>query len=228
MGPRRHPRQLALTFATWGGRRRGAGRKPKGDRPGVSHHGRSPLSASQPVHVTIRLLDIGGLRTGARFRVVRHALALGAERPSFRLVQFSVMSNHLHLICEADSRATLSRGLQGLLIRIAKALNRHLGRSGRVFADRYHDRTLRTPSEVRAALAYVLNNARRHATEAGRRFPRGWVDPCSSASEFTGWSRRITHWVRLDRDGPLPRARTWLLRQGWKRAGPLDIDRVPG
>ena len=39
-----------------------------------------------------------------------------------RIVQFSVQGNHLHLIVEADSSTALSRGMQGLCIRLAKAL----------------------------------------------------------------------------------------------------------
>jgi hypothetical protein len=133
------------------------------------------------------------------------------------VVEFSVMSNHLHLICEADDRNALARGLQGLFIRIARRLNRHLGRRGRLFADRYHDRVLKTPREVRSALAYVLNNARRHAAQRGRFYARDWLDLCSSAPEFFGL---IKPW--------LPRARSWLLGTGWKRAGPVSMCEVPG
>ena len=65
------------------------------------------------------------------------------------------------------NQARLEVGMQGLAIRIARGLNRLWGRKGKVFADRYHDRVLRTPREVRNALAYVLNNARRHAVRCG-------------------------------------------------------------
>ena len=68
------------------------------------------------------------------YRVVRGALDRGAARFGFRLIEFSVQSNHLHLLCEARDRRALARGLQGLLIRIARGLNRLLGRRGRVFA----------------------------------------------------------------------------------------------
>jgi hypothetical protein len=132
-------------------------------------------------------------------------------------VEFTVMSNHVHLICEASDRSTLARGLQGLLIRIAKRLNRHLGRRGKVFADRYHDRVLRTPQQVRDALAYVLLNARRHAAQRGRRYRSMWVDPCSSARAFFGVVEQT-----------LPKARSWLLSAGWRRAGPVRMDEVPG
>ena len=119
----------------------------------------------------------------------------------------------------------LSRGLQGLFIRVAKALNRELGRRGKVFADRYHDRLLRSPGQVRNALAYVLNNYRRHSR---RSLARGWLDPCSSAADFKGWTGKTLPVKRRTDDPPLPRARTWLLRAGWRRAGPFPVDAVPG
>ena len=138
------------------------------------------------------------------------------------------MRNHLHLLCEADSRATLARGMQGLLIRIARALNRALGRRGPVFRDRYHDRVLKTPREVRNALAYVLNNARRHAAQSGRAMSPGWLDPYSSAAQFHGWAgtRHPPH--PRHRERATPAACTWLLRHGWERAGPIRVDEVPG
>ena len=48
------------------------------------------------------------------------AFAGGCERTGFRLVHFSVQSNHVHLIAEGDCRTSLTRGLQGLAIRMAR------------------------------------------------------------------------------------------------------------
>lgn len=111
-----------------------------------------------------------------------------------------------------------------MAIRCARALNRVSGRAGRVFADRYHARILRTPLEVRRALAYVLNNARRHAL-VGPKIGAGWLDPYSSAGGFDGWGGGPT---RIVHDAPVSRARTWLLRIGWRRHGLLDPSFVPG
>jgi len=114
------------------------------------------------------------LRTDRLFGAVRGGLAAGS-RGGLRILEFSVQSNHLHLIVEADDGRALSRGIQGLAIRLAKAVNRILGRRGRVWGDRYHVRALKTPSEVRNALIYVLQNWRKHLPGF-----RGF-DPCSSA-----------------------------------------------
>jgi hypothetical protein len=143
----------------------------------------------------------------------------GKEKAGFRLVHFTVQGNHLHLICEAKDRERLARGLQGLAIRVAKRLNAKLGRRGKLFAQRYHARILRTPTEVRNALVYVLNNARRHDPSVAW----DWVDPLSSAGFFDGW--RIPHHDVAARDGPAP-ANTWLLTTGWRFRGLIAFDEI--
>src|SRR5207249_5379538 len=113
-------------------------------------------------HVTVRAWHgLPSLRTDTLFPAVPRGLAQ-ASRGGLRVLQFSVQRDHVHLLVEAADMRGLSRGLQGLAIRIAKAVNRVLGRRGRVWGDRYHARALRTPREVRNALVYVLQNWRKH------------------------------------------------------------------
>ncbi|HVS10647.1 MAG TPA: transposase [Planctomycetota bacterium] len=213
-------RQGELPFKTRGGPRPGAGRKPQGERACVSHHGRVAFAKAHPVHVTARLrAGLPSLRRKEAHRAILRAFEAGAERNGFRLTQYSVQSSHLHLIIEAPNRLALTRGMQGLLIRVARALNRAWRREGSVFSDRYHDRILRSPKEVRIALAYVLNNAKRHGIyEAG-------VDPFSSGRWFDGW-REAKPSVSVR--SILPKARTWLLTLGWRRWGLISLETVPG
>jgi REP element-mobilizing transposase RayT len=75
-----------------------------------------------------------------------------------RLIEFSVMGNHLHLIVESDD----SRAMQGRNIRIAKALNRMMGPKGRVFADRFHS-SLLTKSDAARECDRVRSWQRREA-----------------------------------------------------------------
>ena len=132
-------------------------------------------------------------------------LGIGGDRFDVRVIQFSVQGNHIHLLVEAPNRRALARAIQGFSIRVAKGLNRMMGRKGRVFDDRYHARMLRTPTEVRHTIHYVLENARKHAAQRGETYAPGYVDPYSSAGAP---------------DLALPPAQTWLLRVGGKRAGP--------
>jgi hypothetical protein len=52
--------------------------------------------------------------------------------------------------------------MQGLGVRIARRLNRVMGRTGRVMSDRYHAHLLKTPAEVKAARVYLAGNAAKH------------------------------------------------------------------
>ena len=217
-------RQRELAFPNgWGGKRCGAGRKPKGGRAGVSHAKRETLAARFPVHVTVRLeRGLPSLRRKEAYRVLKGAFGAGSVRFGFRLIEYAVLSNHLHFIAESSDEHSLARGMQGLSVRIARALNRLWQRVGRVFADRYHARILRTPREVRNALVYVLHNARKHGVWTSR-----GADPFSSGETFEGWKeergRREANETGETSNGRatglLGRARTRLLSAGWKRHG---------
>lgn len=171
------------------------------------------------MHVTLKLVGgLPSLRHGRAHSVVIAAFAAMRDRgeDAFRLVHYSVQSNHVHLVCEASDRSELSRAMQSLAVRIAKRLNSLWQRAGQLFADRYHDHILRTPREVRNTLAYVLNNAAKH----GIALPHGEPDPYSSGRWFDGGLGRIRG--RGPPPSPLASARTWLLSIGWMRRGLLD------
>jgi len=193
--------QLALALAVRGGRRSGAGRKPKGLRPLVSHKARRHFRKPAVVHVTLRVAArVWNLRSHRCFRRIEGSLERARERFGLRVVEFTVLGNHLHLIVEADSSEALSRGMQGLSIRLAKALNRLMRSGGHVFADHYHSRVLATPTEVVNAIAYVLGNFAHH-------FGGSAVDLFSSGSYDATRRERV-----------LASPVTWLLRTGWRRA----------
>jgi putative transposase len=156
-------KQRAFVFRNWGGRRKGAGRKPVRARPGVAHRRRPILKARFPVHVTWRMKEgVWNLRSRRCFTALARAFMGGADRFGFKLVHYSVQGNHVHLLVEAQDERALSRGMNGLGVRVAKRLNRVMRRGGKVLDDRYHAHILRTPTEVRRARAYLLQNARRH------------------------------------------------------------------
>jgi len=135
------------------------------------------------VHVTCRVRDtVWNLRSRRCFRVIEAALAGSRDRGLIRVVRFSVQGNHLHLVVEAADAAALARGMKGLAVRIARALNRLMAARGAVFADRYHAHVLRTPAEVRNALAYVAHNHGNHMERIGSAAGCGAEDPYSSES----------------------------------------------
>lgn len=229
-----------MVFPSHGGKRRGAGRPPWGSRSSEPHKRRASHDRRHPVHVTIRVVpELAPLRRRDNFAAIRWATLAIAKRDDFRIIHCSVQRNHLHLIVEAQTRRALSRGMQGFQISAAKHLNAAFGnrtgtrRTGRVFSDRFHARDLNSPRAVRHALAYVLNNWRRH-DEHRAAFAATWrVDPYSTAVDFADWKELG--------DSPFlyqpPRSylalitwrpKTWLLREGWRRHGPISIHEVPG
>jgi REP element-mobilizing transposase RayT len=105
---------------------------------------------------------VWNLRSRRCFTALQRAMYGGAARFGFRLVHYAVMGNHMHLIVEASDRETLGRGMKGLGVRIARALNRVMERHGRVIGDRYHAHILKTPTEVAHARRYLVKNAREH------------------------------------------------------------------
>ena len=218
-----------------GGWRPGAGRKETGKRVGPKHRTRAEIGPDKPIHVVLRTHKaVGRLRRRLVYQVARHALARMLGRADFRVVHVSVQHNHLHLLVEADDRHALARAVQGLSISISRRLNRALGRDGRVFACRYDAKVIVAPRQARHALAYVLNNWRRHREDwrspAAR---KAAVDPYSSAPQFDGWRELTPAEARatLPRDYealPTAAATTWLLTTGWKRHGVIGIHERPG
>ena len=221
---------LAPRGAGRGGWRPGAGRKPVASRKrtSVAHRRRPALSRGTPLHVTLRLVEgVPTLRRPKVLRWIRRCLQL-SHKERFGIVQFSVQGNHLHMIVEAKDERVLARGMQGLQIRLAKRLNTLFGRRGKLFRERYHAQPLRSPKQVRSALAYVLNNRRRHLAASGKRLQSGYLDPFSSAPHFQGWSGPTWTDSCLAGEPVTVEPKTWLLRVGWKRHGPLDVNALPG
>ncbi len=216
-------RQLHFDHRRWGGYREGAGRPKK--KGSTSHLSRPVLASRYPVHVTLKIAPgLPSLRKRQAFAALRGAFVRGrqgtVELGGFRLVHFSVQSNHVHLIVEGKDREHLSRGMQGLQVRMAKALNRVWSRKGKVFPERYFEHILRTPREVKNAIGYVLANAHKHGLMYFHRTSakHNLHDSCSSAAYFQGWKKG---YEPPDPRGPTPvtEPNTWLMRVGWKRHG---------
>src|SRR3954467_8086717 len=150
---RSEPEQLVL-WKKRGGKRRGAGRPPKGARSGSPHKERPFLHARYPVHVVLRVVGaVGNLRRRCVYQAIREATLTTARREDFRIVQLSIQRTHLHLLVEADDKRALARGMQGFEISAARHLNAAISkgqpgprRRGIVFPDRYHAEIITSPA----------------------------------------------------------------------------------
>ena len=229
-----------------GGYRKGAGRKrihhtlPEGKRY-EPHLKRAEVNKRHPQHVNLTVVgDITWLRTRDLYAAVRAAIGVThGSRDNFRIVHHSVQGSHIHLIVEADHKKALAKGMQSFEISLGKRINavftrrRGKKRSGQVFADRYHVTSITSVRGTRHALSYVLNNWRHHQRSARGTdgLYEGRLDPFSSAIWFEGWKERTTSEIHVPPDyEPPPRIepRTWLLKEGWKRAEPISCWEVPG
>jgi REP element-mobilizing transposase RayT len=215
-----------------GGKRKGAGRPPKGRRSSERHQARPALRASEPVHVVLRATeDVGTLRRRQVYHAIRKALVATFTRDDFRVVHLSIQRNHVHLLGEANDRMALARGMQAFQISAAKHINATLTRKGKrrrgtVFPDRYHCEIIKSRRRARNALAYVLNNWRKHREPLVREYT---IDPFSTAVRFDGW--RDLHETGFPASyEPLPvwEPKTWLLREGWRLYGLVATTERPG
>jgi hypothetical protein len=223
-----------------GGKRKGAGRPKTGERPSERHKRREAFRPNHPVHVVIRAIkEIASLRGFDTYRAVRAALVSTYARARIRIVHVSIQGTHIHMLVEASNRTELARGMQGFEIACAKninaAISKRLGyrRRGTVFPDRYHAVIIRSPKQARHALAYVLNNWRRHGESKLRVVAKhGWrIDPFSTAPSFDGFKdidAQALEWPERYLKLPAWKPRTWLLSTGWRKHGLISSTEVPG
>jgi REP element-mobilizing transposase RayT len=180
------------------------------------------------VHVTFRVrADVPALRTKRLIKDFRRSLSKACERGSFRVVQYSIQRNHVHLIVEAQGKKALASGMKSIGARFARSVNRVFSRRGPVLEGRFHHRVLRMPREVRNALAYVLLNVRKHRVQGGHAAPPVELDDASSGRWFEGWKRPPPARGPAGLRDVAP-ARTWLLTTGWRRHGLIEPGEVPG
>ena len=218
-----------------GGARPGAGRKRDKNRRDPLHRTRPEFAKRYPQHVVLRTkAEVGRLRRGPLYRALRRALQRQLGKLGFQVCHLSIQRNHLHFLVEAAGKARLRHGMQSIAISAAKAINRTLKRKGKVFEYRYHATAIRTPRQARNALAYVLNNWRRHNEDEKARAARfAAIDPYSTARQFKGWLESaeavmppgFKTFQPLEVGAP----NTWLLATGWReKYGPISCWATPG
>src|SRR5215470_595159 len=99
----RRKKKRQLTFEDLKARRKKPGPKV-GPRPAVRHRTRAVHKYWNPLHVTMRAVKglpsfRGQVLYGAFERAFR-----ATRREDFRIVEFSVQNDHVHLIVEADDK----------------------------------------------------------------------------------------------------------------------------
>ena len=85
-----------------------------------------------------------------------------SQKHGFRIIQFSMQSNHVHVIAEAKNNQILEKGMRSLTNSFVKRLGRTKRINGTIQIERYHLHLLRTPTEVQNAINYVTHNNEHH------------------------------------------------------------------
>ena len=187
-------RKLEMKIPRHGGKRRGAGRK-KVLTSEPSHAKRPEVSPKISLGITMKLMPgLPSLRSLRHLKSFKKAMN-SAKELGLRVTHFSLLSNHAHLIIEAESNEALERGMKSLTVTLAAAINRLRLRSGPVFKGRFHLHKLKTPKEVRRAIEYVVYNFAKHLGVTK------FVDAFSSEAEGAETSP----------------PGSWLLTEGWRR-----------
>ena len=107
-----------------GGKRKGAGRKPKGRRAGAPHQKRDDFNARHPLHVVMRVVPaVGNMRRRELYKAMGEATITAAMRERFRIVHISLQRTHVHMLVEAKDKLALARGMQGFQISAARNIN---------------------------------------------------------------------------------------------------------
>ncbi|HEU4576916.1 MAG TPA: hypothetical protein VFS67_01580 [Polyangiaceae bacterium] len=104
----------------------------------MSHLRRPKVSRSEELLVTLSVQPgLPSLGSRELRGPVEAAVRAGSDRFGFRLISYKAGPGSFELRVTATDRRALARGMQGLSVRIARAVNRLLERKGRLFVDRY-------------------------------------------------------------------------------------------
>lgn len=166
------PKQLKLNIyqGARGGRRPGSGRKRIHSK-GVAHRQREMVKMRNALHINFKY------RTNIRHKKGVHLLKraiLNARKKGLRIIHFSLQSNHIHLILEAQDNSILTRGMRSLTVTFAKGLG-----LGRVQIERYHLHVLKNLRETKNAVHYVLFNEQKHS-----RLKKAYINQYSSLGKL--------------------------------------------
>jgi hypothetical protein len=177
--------QTGLTPGTWGGRRPGSGRKrglwvEHSSRPDFERR-RTPLLIECPLKSSVPSLQNADLS-----RAFRRASSR-ARRFGLRIIQFSLRSHCIELVCELRSRRDLESSLKSLNTTMALAVKKEIRKTqdmrhrGRIFLDRFRLTVLDSAARVHRAIGKIFSG---HSESRLKNF--------SSAPMCAAWLPRLS------------------------------------
>lgn len=223
------PEQISFKgLSGWGGRREGSGRKKTSQ---TRHVSRPRFTKHNPLHVTLRMTkETPSLKRNDVYSDLRDSIAHARKAVGLRLVHFSILSNHIHLLIESESKKKLESAMKSLLITFALKLKRR--GYEKVFERRYHVHVLKSRRETRNALGYILLNEEKHKGTEIKNIKTVRPSQFDSAHTFKQWRELLGYKPQVlaaagNGDGVhsstdrramntlLSAPQSWLLRRGW-------------
>jgi REP element-mobilizing transposase RayT len=138
---------------------KGAGRKAIHDI-GIRHVKRAPILRAMPLHLTIKLKK-AQIQNKEILKALKHAI-LRARLKGLKIIHFSLEHNHVHLYVECENNDILTKGMIAFGVSLAKKTNKFFKSKGQVYKTRFHLRILRSASEVKNVINYILKNGIKH------------------------------------------------------------------
>ena len=192
-----------------------AGRKRK-----VGHRTRQRFN-DVPGHLVVGVREgLPSLRKKPVRQCIIKALVAMQDRFQCRIVEFSIQTNHIHMLADPTNEAELAKAMKSFKVRVARALNQMWGLKGTFWADRYYFRLVRKVHELRRLIRYVLQNARKH----GMHLPPG-PDFYSSGIWFEKWEGCRGQTFTTE---PCPVRPPRDMALGVAHRLPLSLDDLPG
>lgn len=87
-----------------------------------------------------------------------HIVKRAKEKFSFKLRNFTIMSNHIHFLIKPEKDESLSRIMQWILSVFAKNYNKLFRLKGHVWYDRFTSTVIRSYRQLLATFRYICNN----------------------------------------------------------------------
>ncbi len=90
--------------------------------------------------------------------MLEEVISRAKRKYSFRVLNFCIMDNHVHLIIEPIKGESLSAIMKWILCVFAMAYNRRMGVSGHFWGDRFYSRPIESREELRRVFGYIDDN----------------------------------------------------------------------
>lgn len=131
---------------------------------GIRHTKRMEINRPSALHLTIKLkkADIK-IQNKAILKILRYAI-LRARLQGLKIIHYSLEHDHvhLHLYVECDDNEILGRSMKAFGVTLVKKMNKYFHKKGSAYKHRYHLRILKSASEVKNVINYILKNGMKH------------------------------------------------------------------